>query len=131
MEVPETLVQYQAIFNDLVTIESGMLANNFMVDKKIEITGDTLQSYFNLKDDLEVIENGMKASNFELKGTCKEDYSLSLTAYTDMLEDLTDIIAKARRCKALKLQYESVTSRINELEAKLSGHELEGEHALC
>ena len=139
MEVPETLAQYQAIFNDLVIIESGMLANNFMVDKKIEITGDTLQSYFNLKDDLEVIENGMKASNFELKGTCKEDYSLSLTAYTDMLEDLTDIIAKARRCKALKLQYESVTSRINELEAKLSeykvcplcGHELEGEHALC
>jgi hypothetical protein len=139
MEVPDSLPKYTAMFEDLIIVENACLADNFMVDKKIEIKEGTLSSYCNLLEDLKDIEKGALADKFSIDKSCSEDSSLSLADYTAMAEDLVDITECFRRCKVLTANGKELVEKIAHLEAQLKeykvcplcGHELNGEHEEC
>ena len=139
MEVPNSLPKYTAMFEDLIIVENACLADNFMVNKKIEISEETLSSYCNLLEDLKDIEKGARADKFSIDKSCSEDNSLSLADYTAMAEDLADIIECFRRCKVLTANGKELVEKIAHLEARLKeykvcplcGHELNGEHKEC
>ena len=139
MEVPDSLPKYTAMFEDLIIVENACLADNFMVDKKIEIKEGTLSSYCNLLEDLKDIEKGAQADKFSIDKSCSEDSSLSLADYTAMAEDLVDITECFRRCKVLTANGKELVEKIAHLEAQLKeykvcplcGHELNGEHEEC
>lgn len=139
MEVPDSLPKYTAMFEDLIIVENACLADNFMVDKKIEIKEGTLPSYCNLLEDLKDIEKGALADKFSIDKSCSEDSSLSLADYTAMAEDLVDITECFRRCKVLTANGKELVEKIAHLEAQLKeykvcplcGHELNGEHEEC
>lgn len=139
MEVPNSLPKYTAMFDDLIVVENACLADNFMVDKKIEIREEILSSYCNLLEDLKDIEKGARADKFSIDKSCSEDNSLSLADYMVMAEDLADITECFRRCKVLTANGKELVEKIAHLEAQLKeykvcplcGHELNGEHKEC
>lgn len=139
MEVPETLKEYTTTLEDLIVVENACLADNFMVDKKIEISDKTLPTYCNLLEDLKDIEKGASADKFVIDKSCNEDNSLSLADYITMADDLKDITECFRRCKVLTANGKELVEKIAALEAQLKeykvcplcGHELNGEHEEC
>ena len=124
---------------DVESIEDAQLADNFIIDQKIEISEETLSSYCNLLEDLKDIEKGAQADKFSIDKSCNEDSSLSLADYTAMAEDLADITECFRRCKVLTANGKELVEKIAHLEAQLKeykvcplcGHELNGEHKEC
>lgn len=139
MEVPQTIDEYLTTYEDLVVIENASTADNFMFDKKIEISEETLPTYCSLSEDLKDIEKGALADKFAIDKECSEDSSLSLADYVAMAEDLEDIMKCFRRCKLLTAEGKELVDKIAKLEAQLKeykvcplcGHELNGEHIEC
>ena len=124
---------------DVESIENAQLADNFMIDKKIEISEETLPTYCSLLEDLKDIEKGARADKFSIDKSCSEDNSLSLADYMAMADDLADIMECFRRCKVLTANGKELVEKIAHLEAQLKeykvcplcGHELNGEHKEC
>ena len=139
MEVPETLKEYLATFDDLIVVENACLADNFMIDKEVEISEKLLPSYCSLLEDLEDIEKGALADKINIDRSCGEDTSLSLADYLAMAEDLEDIIKCFKKCKTLTAQGKELVDKITELEAQLKeykvcplcGQKINGEHEEC
>ena len=124
---------------DAESIENAQLADNFIIDQKIEISEETLPTYCSLLEDLKDIEKGARADKFSIDKSCNEDNSLSLADYMAMADDLEDIMECFRRCKVLTANGKELVEKIAHLEAQLKeykvcplcGHELNGEHKEC
>ena len=124
---------------DVESIDDAQLADNFIIDQKIEISEETLPTYCNLLEDLKDIEKGARADKFSIDKSCSEDNSLSLADYMAMADDLGDIMECFRRCKVLTANGKELVEKIAHLEAQLKeykvcplcGHELNGEHKEC
>lgn len=124
MKVPNTVAEYKELFEDINVIDNGMLAENFMVDKKIEITGENLETYFKLREDLEEINKGYAASKFNIDKSCIEDTSLSLAEYTSLSADLKEIVGCFHRCKELTQKCKDLNVKIEEIDKKLKEYKV-------
>lgn len=136
MDIPNSINNYLTMWEDMQAINLAHKADNFIIDREIEVTGDNLTSYFNLLEDLEIIDNGFKASSIQLKEDCTYSNSLTIAEYETMKSDLEVIVSCFRKCKAAKTRCEEIDEQIKAIEAKLSeykvcplcGHELGDEH---
>ena len=136
MDIPNSINNYLTMWEDMQAINLAHKADNFIIDREIEVTGDNLTSYFNLLEDLEIIDKGFKASSIQLKEDCTYSNSLTIAEYETMKSDLEVIVSCFRKCKAAKTRCEEIDEQIKAIEAKLSeykvcplcGHELGDEH---
>ena len=139
MEIPNSISKYVVMAEDVESIENAQLADNFIINRKIEISEETLPTYCNLLEDLEDIEKGALADKFSIDKSCSEDSSLSLADYMAMADDLEDIMECFRRCKVLTANGKALVDKIAQLEAQLKeykvcplcGQEIKGEHEEC
>ena len=139
MEVPNTLIEYKQVKEDYGSLLIATEADNFKVDKNIEITGETLATYFNLVKDLIDIEKGARASKIEIGTECVRDRSNTLNEYVELAKDVTSIIQCYKKCKELSIKGKALNDRIAEIEKQLKeykvcplcGHELNRELVEC
>lgn len=139
MEVPNTLIEYKQVKEDYESLLVAIEADNFKVDKDIEITGETLATYFNLVEDLTDIEKGARASKIEIGTECTRDRSNTLNEYVELAKDVTSTIQCYKKCKELSIKGKALNDRIAEIDKQLKeykvcplcGHELNRELVEC
>lgn len=139
MDVPNTLKEYEQVKEDYNSLLVAQQANNFNMNREIEITGDTLNTYFNLLEDLKEITLGATSAKLKMDKECTRDRSNTLSDYLELANDVEDIIGCYRKCKDLSIKGKALNDRIAEIEKQLKeykvcplcGHELNGEHVGC
>ncbi len=124
MTVTDLLPEYNTLYSDIMLIENASQAERFKIDKQIEINENNLVAYFNLLEDLIVIENGFKADKFKIENSCTEDFSLSLSDYEMLREDLKNIVSCYSKCKTLTCKCKELNSAIEKNEAKLRSYKV-------
>ena len=124
MEVPETVNEYIDCKRDYDILQKASQADNFKLDREIEINEELLNRYLTLREDLRELEFIKNADKFDISGECSLDSSLTLPQYIDVRTDFTTVVNCYKKCKSLKEKGEELDKKIKEIESKLKKYDI-------
>ena len=124
MEVPETVNEYIDCKRDYDILQKASQADNFKLDREIEINEELLNRYLTLREDLRELELIKNADKFDISGECSLDSSLTLPQYIDVRTDFTTVVNCYKKCKSLKEKGEELDKKIKEIESKLKKYDI-------